>query len=110
MIITMGPGETFGALIAGVTILGYVFFTAKHRERMSMIDKGVDASIFSSGRTPINFTLKLGMLAVGIALGILAGEFLHKVLRMESGVAFTSMMFLCGGLSLIVNYFIERKE
>lgn len=73
-----------------------------------MIDKGVDASIFVNKRSPISPTLKFGMLLVGLAIGILIGDYLH-FLGMFKGTAFLSMAFLFGGLSLIANFIIERK-
>lgn len=107
----MGPGETFIVLILGITILGYVFFTARHRERMSIIDKGVDPSLFvSKGKTSTFFTLKLGMLAVGVSLGIIVALILGEIfedLPVEPVVI--AMILLFGGVSLIVNFTIESK-
>lgn len=106
----MGPGETFIALILGITILGYVFFTARHRERMSMIDKGVDPSIFvSKDKSSIRFTLKLGMLAIGVSLGIIAGLTLQAIYHEISEGIVVAMILLFGGISLIANFMVERK-
>ena len=73
---------------------------------MSMLEKGVDASIFAS--KPRSQTLKFGMLFAGIALGILIGYLLKVRFGMEEEVAFLSMVFLFGGLSLIVNHMIDK--
>ena len=104
------PGSVFIMAIIGLTLMFYVFFTGRHRERMSMIDKGVDANIFySKQRASISPTLKLGMLFVGISFGILMGEILNNSISMNRGTAYVSMIFLFGGLSLIINFLIERK-
>lgn len=106
----MGPGETFIALILGITILGYVFFNARHRERMSMIDKGVDPSIFvSKEKSSARFTLKLGMLAIGVSLGIITGVTLQTIYNHISDGVVVAMILLFGGISLIVNFMVERK-
>lgn len=107
----MGPGETFGALILGITILGYVFFTARHRERMSMIDKGVGPSLFTSKeKEGARFTLKLGMLALGVALGILTALMITENYRnLPTEPIVIAMILLFGGSSLIINFLIERK-
>lgn len=104
----MGPGFVVVAGIIGITILAYVFFMTRHKERMSMIDKGVDASIFIDKNSSLSPTLKFGMLLVGLSIGILIGDWLH-FLGMFKGTAFLSMAFLFGGLSLIANFVIERK-
>jgi len=98
------------SLSAFAAIFGiiYVFLMTRFKERMSMIEKGVDASLL----TPKNAsspTLKFGMLFVGIALGLLTANLLTKNDIMFRSVAYFSMMFLFGGISLILNYVIERR-
>ncbi|MCE6992434.1 DUF6249 domain-containing protein [Dyadobacter sp. CY323] len=87
----------------------YVFLVSRHRERIALIEKGLDASILSDKNYTSYPTLKFGMLFVGIALGILLGNWLDHYYDFSKGVAFLAMVFLLGGISLIVNFFIERK-
>jgi hypothetical protein len=87
----------------------YVFITARHRERMALIDRGVDASILTDKNYTSYPTLKFGMLFVGIALGILLGNMLDYYYDFTKGVAYLAMIFLLGGVSLILNFFIERR-
>lgn len=99
-------------MIIGITILGYFFFTARHRERMSIIDKGVDPSLFVSKERNGSrwFTLKLGMLAMGISLGILTALVITEVFEnLPTEPIVISMILLFGGGSLIANFLIERK-
>lgn len=85
----------------------YVFLMTRHRERMSMLEKGVDASVFvSRSGSP---TLKFGLFFVGIAFGILIGNLLEDKFGVDEGVAFLSMIFLFGGISLIVSHLIDKK-
>ncbi|HEV7381542.1 MAG TPA: DUF6249 domain-containing protein, partial [Dyadobacter sp.] len=80
----------------------------RYRERMAMIERNVNASIFTNKST-ISPTLKFGMLLVGIALGILIGDILHDYYDFNRGTAFSSMTLLFGGISLIINFVIERR-
>ncbi|MCU0362997.1 MAG: hypothetical protein MUD02_07550 [Bacteroidales bacterium] len=107
---------TFIALFAMVFGLGYIYYTTRNRERMALIEKGADASLFNTGKeggkTFINwnkFTLKIGMLAIGIALGIIAGSVFANNSIMDEDTSYSSMIFLFGGLSLVVFYIIDRK-
>ncbi len=104
--------DLFVSIAAFAAIFGivYVFLMTRHRERMSMLEKGVDPSLFTPKGHSQSYTLKLGMLSTGVALGILFGNMLHKVSDIERGPAFLSMVFLFGGLSLIANYTIDRKN
>jgi hypothetical protein len=46
---------------------------------------------------------------VGIGSGILLGDTLEKYYDFNKGTAYLSMVFLLGGISLILNFLIERK-
>ena len=99
------------SLAAFATIFGiiYIFVITRYRERMSMLEKGVNPSTFTQKDGFASNTLKFGMLSVGIALGILAAQALYKNELIERAPAFFSMTFLFGGLSLILNFIIDRK-
>ncbi len=98
------------AAFAAIFGIVYVFLMTRHRERMSMLEKGVDPSLFTPRPISQSYTLKFGMLSTGVALGILLGNLLNKTYDIERGPAFLSMVFLFGGLSLIANYMIDRKS
>jgi hypothetical protein len=93
---------------SGIFGILYVFMMTRYRERMAMIEKGVDASIFSGERS-ISPTLKFGMLLVGVAIGMLVADFLHSYYGFGMGTSMLGMIFLFGGISLILNFLIEQK-
>lgn len=97
------------AAFAGIFGIVYVFLMTRYRERMSMLEKGIDPSLFTSKSNSKSQTLKLGMLCVGIAIGILAGSLLDKNDWLDKSVAYLSMIFLFGGTSLIMNFLIDRN-
>ena len=100
-------------LIVFSSIFGmlYVFLNTRNKERLSLIEKGADASLFESKKTHrSNFTLKFGMLAVGIGVGILVASILETYTLLDEEVAYPSMIFLFGGLFLVANAMIEKKD
>lgn len=103
----------FVPLIVFASIFGMVFvwLSTRNKERLALIEKGADASLWTvkkSHRT--NYTLKFGMLAVGIGIGILVGSLLDTYTTLSEEVAFPSMIFLFGGGFLIANAMIEKKQ
>ena len=107
----------FIALFATVFGIYYVHVTTRNKERMALIDKGADASLFNTGKEGqtsfFNWnkvTLKIGMLLMGVGIGIIVGSILNSMQVMENGSDYTSMIFLFGGLSLVLFYLIDRKS
>src|SRR5512133_2177777 len=100
----------FFATVFGIM---YVFYTTRNKERLALIDKGAEASLFNTGTVSTfswgKLSLKLGMLSIGIALGILIGELLTTTLNLDDDVSYPSMIFLFGGLALVMFYFVDRK-
>ncbi|HBC77512.1 MAG TPA: hypothetical protein DEO60_08500 [Bacteroidales bacterium] len=111
--------ETLIAFIAFfATVFGimYVHYTTRNKERMALIEKGADASLFNTGkegRSLVNwgkFALKIGMLLMGIGLGIIVGAILESAALFPSEEAgYFSMIFIFGGLALVLYYLIDRK-
>lgn len=99
---------TFFGSIFGVA---YFYYTSRHRERMALIEKNADASIFRM--EPVNilkkFSIKLGMLFMGVGLGILVGNILEVTTRLEDGVAYMAMIFIFAGAGLVSSYFVARR-
>ena len=100
-------------LIVFSSIFGifYVWISTRNKERMALIEKGADASLFATKkRSFTGITLKIGMLAIGIGTGILIGSLLSSYTLLDEEVAFPSMIFLFGGLFLAANAFLEKKD
>ncbi len=77
-------------------------------ERMAIIEKGLDPSIFKkeSSTAP---TLRGSLLLIGAGIGLLLGYLLDKSYGMEE-VGYFSMLFIFGGIGLGLAYFIEEKK
>lgn len=98
-------------LFASIFGIAYVFLNTRNKERLSLIEKGADASLFATKKNHrSNLTLKFGMLAVGIGIGILIASLLESYTVLDEEVAYPSMIFLFGGMFLVANAMIEKKD
>jgi hypothetical protein len=107
----------FIALFAAAFGIMYMHYTTRNKERLALIEKGADASLFNTGKEARKFsfnwnkfTLKLGMLFMGVALGIIIGAILSEAGLLEEGANYTSMIFFFGGLGLVLYYIFDRKN
>lgn len=90
-------------------IYGIVNLAVKKKERMMLLEKGADPKTFYYEPTRIT-ALKWGLFLIGIALGIFLGNILSATTILDEEVAYFSMIFLFGGIALVVSHFMEKKQ
>ena len=98
----------FFAMIFGIAYLG---FTTRNRERMALIERGADPTLFEARKkVNNNGTMKVGLFFLGIGLGVVVAYLVSSGGGMDEGAAYPSMIFIFGGLALIVSHLWERKQ
>ncbi|MBN7812687.1 hypothetical protein J0A68_17160 [Algoriphagus sp. H41] len=99
-------------LIVFSSIFGvvYVYLTTRNKERLALIEKGADASLFNTGKKNGigSIILNLALLAIGIGIGVLVGAALEQA-GMDDDVSFPASIFIFGGLGLVTSFFVNRK-
>jgi hypothetical protein len=98
----------------------YLYITTRNRERMAMIEKGVDPALFSSVRQPrvrngagvgsgVKFTLKTGMFLIGIGIGfVISVLFEGMVDHNIFPLLVMGVIFICGGSGLVAGFYMGR--
>ncbi len=107
----MEPVVVFLSLFGIVFGISYVFLTTRNRERLALIEKGMDASLFATKEPKFSiakFILNIALLFMGIGAGIFFGNYLATSLEMDEDIMIPSMLFIFGGLGLVVGFFITR--
>lgn len=89
-------------------IYGIVYLTIRKRERMMLIERGMDIDSFRRHDESM-MQLKWGLLLIGVAIGFLLGDIFSSKGWLEDWVAYFSMTFIFGGIALVISYFLARK-
>lgn len=99
---------SFFATIFGVF---YMYLSTRHKERIALIEKGTDASVFYPSEKVKNkfYSLQFGILGVCIGIGILLGSLLNSW-GLKEEIAYNSMIFLMGGIGLITFHILNIKH
>jgi len=91
----------------------YLYISARNRERLALIEKGADASIFygKNGKvTPIwkVIIINLAFLLMGIGAGTLLAEAFVQG-GMDEDVARPGVIFLMAGVGLFTGFYVTKK-
>ena len=97
-------------IVSTVGLFTMIVFLRKfdNDEKMAMIAKGMMPPSKSININPAN-SLRWGLVAIGVGLGLLIGHFLEANLGFDDEVAYFSMIFVFGGIGLLLSYFLQMK-
>jgi hypothetical protein len=84
----------------------YVYWTTRTKERLALIDKGLDASVFKTDCNKYAL-VKWGIFLIFAAVGVFTAHLLAQVFNEVA--AYFSMILFFGGVGLIVAYFVTSS-
>lgn len=105
----------FMFLFAVIFGIFYLFYSTRNKERLALIEKGVDAKIFMQGEkkksslTGRIIILNLSLLLMGIGLGVFVALLLTTYTALEEEAIFPAMIFFMGGLGLFLGFNLTKK-
>ena len=109
-------GEILIPISMFLTVFGvlYLYLSTRNKERLALIEKGADASIFMRGKsntTPIRkvLLLNLALLLMGIGAGIFIASILYHNLGVDEDAAYPGTIFLMAGISLFVGFKMTKN-
>ena len=90
----------FLIILVLMTIFGifYLYFTTRNKERMALIEKGMDPRLANS-----DFWLIVALIAIGIPFGLLFSDWISSNGGPLWGFAFA-------GINIVVYYFIKSRR
>jgi hypothetical protein len=94
------------AMIFGIV---YLIYSTRNRERLALIEKGVDASIFLKGRAKSGsawkiFVVNLAFLLIGSGIGIFIALLVTTYTSLNDGAVYPSIIFVMAGIGLLVGF------
>lgn len=92
----------------------YLFLSTRNRERLALIEKGVDATVFFNGRPrgTVLFRmtiLNIGLVLIGIGLGIFIPLLLLAYTAIENNGLYPAFIFLMSGIALLVGFRLTKN-
>jgi hypothetical protein len=92
----------------------YLFLSTRNRERLALIEKGADASIFmGKDKSNTSFSkiilLNLSLLLMGIGAGVFIALILTTYTALEDGALYPASIFTMAGAALFVGFNMTKK-
>ena len=98
-------------IIGTIGVFTMIVFLRKYDndEKMAMIAKGITPPQKTSYQVNPSHSLRWGFILVGFGIGLLMGSLLESLTEINGDTAHFSMIFIFGGLGLLLSYFYQMK-
>lgn len=102
------------SLFLAVFGIVYLYLSTRNKERLALIEKGVDASVFMRGKKDGAefykvFLLNFALLLIGIGGGVLLALLLATYTSLDQDALYPAMIFLTAGAFLFVGFTMTKK-
>lgn len=92
----------------------YLYISTRNKERMALIEKGADASIFVQGKKQTApfwkvFILNFSLLLMGIGVGIFIAALFDHYSSMTNDAIYPATIFTMAGVGLFVGFTLTKK-
>ncbi len=92
----------------------YLYLSTRNKERLALIEKGADASIFMKGRqhtAPIwkVIILNLALLLMGVGIGVFLASLLDTYTTLDNEAVYPATIFFMAGLGLFVGFHMTKN-
>ncbi|WP_034057326.1 DUF6249 domain-containing protein [Lacinutrix jangbogonensis] len=96
-------------IVGAVFGVFYLYFSTRNKERLALIEKGVDASIFMKGKgqtAPIwkVLILNTSLLLMGIGIGVFIASLLESYTSLDEEAVYPATIFLMAGVGLFIGF------
>ena len=103
-----------GIVFGSVFGVFYLYFSTRNKERLALIEKGVDASIFMKGRqqtAPIwkVLILNFALLLMGIGVGVFIASLLDSLTTLNEEAVYPATIFFMAGLGLFFGFNMTKN-
>lgn len=93
------------ALVVCIFLVWFYSHRAKHKERLMMLEKGMDPNSFFTEKKLFKFPwLKIGIVIIGLSVGLMIIALLASLKSLDQGgnALPLAILGLCGGISMVI--------
>jgi hypothetical protein len=92
----------------------YLYLSTRNKERLALIEKGADASIFMKGKSHTAsiwkvLILNLALLLMGIGIGTFIASLLDNYTTLDEDAVYPATIFFMAGLGLFIGFNMTKN-
>jgi predicted MFS family arabinose efflux permease len=95
-------------VVVSIALISIYYRRYVHNERMALIDRGINIYEHRPKKAKSYESFRAGVFFIGLGLGFFTGYLLERNSDLDA-LAYFVMLFIFGGLSLVVSHFAEQK-
>ena len=104
----------FVSLFLSIFGISYLYLSTRNKERLALIEKGADASIFMKGNkrtAPIwkVLILNLSLLLMGIGTGVFIALLLTAYTSLDNHAVYPATIFFMAGVGLFTGFHMTKN-
>ena len=88
----------------------FVYVMSKQKERMVLIEKGVDITKLNTKKYGRYANLRNGILIISLAIGLILGYIVTITTTMNVFIAYAVCLLLCEGIGFLIYYKINKNS
>ena len=92
----------------------YLYLSTRNKERLALIEKGADASIFNFGKHTGSswkvIVLNLAFLLMGIGLGVFIANLIETYTTLDEDAVYPALIFFMAGVGLYIGFTQTKKH
>lgn len=99
------------SMVTAIFGIVYLYFSTRNKERLALIEKGADASIFRTNGNSFQkvILLNLALLLTGIGIGVFMALLLATYTSLDKSAVYPAMIFLMAGISLLIGFRMTKN-
>ncbi|MBT4483117.1 MAG: hypothetical protein HOC71_05510 [Candidatus Latescibacteria bacterium] len=105
-ILRTGCSLVFFVLLA---VFIFVYVMSKQKERMVLIEKGVDITKLNAKKYGRYANLRNGILLIALAIGFILGYIVTSITTMNVFIAYATSLLLCEGIGFLIYYNLNKN-
>ena len=92
----------------------FLYLSTRNKERLALIEKGVDASIFMNGSNHATamwkvFILNLALLCMGVGVGVFVALLIVTYTSLVGDAVYPAIIFFMAGAGLFIGYNMSKN-